>query len=132
MTTEELMKILSGPPRVRMSAGFEYPEKREHVVCADGFRVSIQASSHHYCAPLDQRHNDGGYDLFELGYPNQQDDFIQPFAESPDNPTQTVYGFVPYKVVEKLIEKHGGPAPECDSKDFGALSHDQSDTGVSK
>jgi hypothetical protein len=30
------------------------------------------------------------------------------YAEDPDNPTNTVYGFVPIELVEQLIENHGG------------------------
>ena len=30
------------------------------------------------------------------------------YAESPDEPTETVYGLVPKDVVSALVEKHGG------------------------
>ena len=30
------------------------------------------------------------------------------YAETPENPTETVYGWVPVEVVESVIEKHGG------------------------
>ena len=33
-----------------------------------------------------------------------------PWAESPEEPTQTVYGYVPVDVVTNVIVKHGGVA----------------------
>ncbi len=30
------------------------------------------------------------------------------YAEDPDNPTETVYGYVPVGVVQALAAKHGG------------------------
>jgi hypothetical protein len=30
-----------------------------------------------------------------------------PYAQSPESPTQTVYPYVPWDVVEKMVEKHG-------------------------
>ena len=75
------------------------------LVCDDGFRVSIQASVTHYCSPRD---NDGPYSSFELGFPSSADDLITKYADDPDKPTGTVYGYVPLAVVLALIEKHGG------------------------
>ena len=75
------------------------------VVCADGFYVSVQASSRHYCEP---RSDAGPWTEFELGYPSEPDELITQYAESPDRPTDTVYGYVPVGVVEALIAKHGG------------------------
>lgn len=75
------------------------------IRCADGFSVSVQASAFHYCRP---RKNRGPYTHFELGFPSQEDDLIQEYAESPDIPTRTVYPCVPHDIVIALIEKHGG------------------------
>lgn len=82
-----------------------FPTPRPLVVCKDGFAVSIQASAAHYCAP--RVTDDIEYERVELGYPNIEDDLIKEYAES-DNYTDTVYGYVPVEVVDKLLEKHGG------------------------
>lgn len=74
--------------------------------CKDGFEVSVQASSIHYCVP--RSNNAHPYKAFELGYPSEKDDLIMEYAEDPENPTGTVYAYVPVEVVEKLVEKHGG------------------------
>jgi hypothetical protein len=33
---------------------------------------------------------------------------IQPYAETPEDPRGTVYGYVPSSVVLELLTKHGG------------------------
>ena len=79
---------------------------RPHAVCADGFKISIQASQYHYCTPREDGQID--YKQVELGYPSKEEEMILDFAEDPDDPTSTVYGYVPVEVVDKMLEKHGG------------------------
>jgi hypothetical protein len=75
------------------------------VYCKDGFSISIQASKYHYCTP---REDIGPYSAFELGYPSIKEELIMEYAEDSNSPTDTIYGYVPLKVVENMIEKHGG------------------------
>jgi hypothetical protein len=75
------------------------------IVCADGFVMSVQASHMHYCKP---RNDDGPYTHFEVGYPSQACDKLMPYAEDPNNPTDTVYGMVPRAVIEAVVAQHGG------------------------
>ena len=81
--------------------------KRPRIVCKDGFSISVQGSENHYCQP---RENliDKDYESVELGFPSVADDLIEEFAEEPECPCDTVYGWVPIDIVEKLVEKHGG------------------------
>jgi hypothetical protein len=78
------------------------------IVCADGTRLSVQASRTHYCAPRD---NNGMWHAVEVGFPS-----IAPpvawaeYAEEWDKPTETVYGYVPVELVREFIEDHGGEA----------------------
>lgn len=90
--------------------------RRPKVVCADGYTVSIQRSHYHYC-DLGMNYtnmysisypDDISETSYELGYPSEEDNLIMEYAERPDDPTGTVYGFVPYNVVVTLLEKHGG------------------------
>ena len=78
---------------------------RPHVLCADGYKVSIQAGNGLYSCP---RANVVEYTAVELGFPNMADDLIMKYAEDPDEPTGTVYGYVPVEVVQQLMDKHGG------------------------
>lgn len=77
----------------------------EYVTCQDGFRVSIQGNETGYCNP---RNNTGPYTEVELGFPNRVDNLIMGYAEDPDNPSDTVYAYVPSEVVLEMILKHGG------------------------
>jgi hypothetical protein len=77
------------------------------ITCKDGFSVSIQASARHYCRP---RTDEGPWTHVELGFPNQCDPMIEPYAEDADDPLHTVYPCVPIDLVERLVESHGGIA----------------------
>lgn len=81
-----------------------YPVSKP-LVCADGFQISVQASSNHYCSPREDR---GPWSEFELGFPSSTEELILDYAEEPSKPTETVYGWVPARVVLDVITKHGG------------------------
>jgi len=72
---------------------------------ADGFTMSVQASDGHYCNP---RNDIGPYRSVEIGYPSEAEQLIIEYAESPEYPTDTVYGYVPVEIADAVIEKHGG------------------------
>jgi hypothetical protein len=77
----------------------------EPIECADGFKMSVQASQFHYCSPRD---NKGPYTAYEIGFPSEKEEALMPYAEDEDNPTETVYGWVPVAVINAIITKHGG------------------------
>ena len=70
-----------------------------------GFSVSIQASLRNYCTP---RSDTGPYTAVELGFPNSPEPLIIGYAEDVDDPTGTIYAWVPAGVVGALLIKHGG------------------------
>lgn len=86
--------------------GYKFQELRPRIICKDGFEISVQASCIHYCEPRENGLTK--YDYVELGFPSESDNCILEYAEDPDKPTETVYGWVPIEVVNQLIEKHGG------------------------
>ena len=118
---------------ISVGAEYFYQEVRPRIVCNDGFSVSVQASEHMYCKPrYTQWQSEDGwqvingsywtsskiprnfetdrfalYESVELGYPSEEDELINEYAED-DDYTNTVYGYVPVNVVEQLVEKHGG------------------------
>jgi hypothetical protein len=84
---------------------------RKQVECADGFRVSIQASSGHYCSP--RVSNAPSYTHVELGFPSQKPpDYICPFIDwwGGDEPDyiRSVYAQVPAYLVSRMLDEHGG------------------------
>ncbi len=90
----------------------------KHVVCADGFKMSVQAHYGAYCSPRPGGSPWGGpaapesftgpfYEV-EVGYPSAREELLMPHCEDPEKPTDTVYGYVPVQVVRDVIAAHGG------------------------
>lgn len=75
------------------------------VYCRSGFNMSVQASKTNYSEPRDDT---GPYTAVEIGFPSAADPLIIGYAEMPDAPTETVYGWVPAGLVTALVSKHGG------------------------
>ena len=75
------------------------------VVCADGFSMSVQAATSAYSNP---RHDNGPYTEVEVGYPNEEESLLVPYAEDSEKLTETVYPYVPVAKVSLVLAKHGG------------------------
>jgi len=78
------------------------------LVCRDGLKLSIQASSYHYCEP---KNHVGPWKSMELGFPSRSVPELRQWREdlgddSPDG--ECVFGWVPVDMLLKTIEKHGG------------------------
>ncbi len=81
-------------------------KRNKKVTCADGFTMSVQAHDGAYC---NSRASDAEeYQQVEIGFPSQREELIMPWCESPEEPTDTVYGYVPVDIVTNVIVKHGG------------------------
>lgn len=91
-----------------------FPMPHPPIECADGFRMSVQASSYHYCQP--RIDNAAFYTHYEVGFPSAIEPLLGAYMErlwrdddEPEqDPTQSVYPCVPVRVVAEIIEKHGG------------------------
>ena len=79
--------------------GYAFPLAKR-IECLDGFSLSVQTSHGAYCTP---RTNVGPWDEVEVGFPSAMPTGIMQYAEQPEKPTQTVYGYVPVELVEALI-----------------------------
>ena len=78
----------------------------KRIECADGFSMSVQASSFNYCEP--RINNAKAYTAVEVGFPNSYESILAPFAEDIEDYTGTVYGFVPSQLIVDVCAKHGG------------------------
>lgn len=85
--------------------GKEYPDIEPRIECSDGFSISVQASKCHCCNPRENK--SWPYNAVELGFPSKMDELISDLAEDSET-KDTVFGYVPIEIVNKLIEKHGG------------------------
>ncbi len=92
----------------------EMPQQaRKHVLCKDGFKMSVQASSNHYCSPKSD-----GYDMIysevEVGFPSEREPLLDKYVEDLSGEdgvldyTDSVYPYVPAEIVSTIIAKHGG------------------------
>lgn len=110
MTAFNLNEFLADPKNLRNE--IKLPDGtlrfRQPIRCADGLSFSVQANSTAYCAP---RTDDGPYTAVEVGFPSQRVEAFMEYAEDPDNPTETVYGWVPAEIVEKVVNDRGGRVP---------------------
>ena len=82
------------------------------VVCEDGFEMSVQCGQSLYSSPRDVAKR---YSEVEIGFPSAPESLIAEYAEDweiegDDDPKlcETVYGYVPVKLVNKVLKKHGG------------------------
>ena len=86
---------------------FNFQPRRKTVVCQDGFAMSVQASEFHYCHPRESGIS-MNYSAVEVGFPSKKEELLMDWAEDVDEPTGTVYGYVPSSIIIDVIEKHGG------------------------
>lgn len=94
------------------------------IICADGFKISVQASDYAYCEP---RVKDAFYTLVEAGYPSELPSVLSEYAETPDT-TETVFGWVPVGIINRLIDSHGGIRKE---DEHWLLAHINMDEDIS-
>ena len=76
-----------------------------HVICKDGFKMSVQAGQTLYSEPKDVADS---YERAEVGYPSTEESLLTTYAEDEENLCGTVYGYVPCSIIDAVIEKHGG------------------------
>ena len=79
-----------------------------YVICKDDFTFSAQASYTHYSKPKGLANE---YEEIEIGFPSYNDSIIAKYREDygcDESFSSAVYGYVPVKVVDRLIAAHGG------------------------
>jgi len=79
-----------------------------HIVCVDGFTMSVQVGDSLYSKPKKVAKR---YSEVEIGYPSEHEPLLEKYVESfykePDY-IDSIYPYVPVKVVDKVLKKHGG------------------------
>ena len=79
----------------------------EQVVCADGFKMSVQANEGAYCTP--RVTGADKYTAVEVGYPSEREEWLMKYIDrNTVDPTNTVYPWVPSHVILTVCVKHGG------------------------
>jgi len=80
------------------------------IVCVDGFEMSVQVGFSLYSTPKKVAKR---YSAVEIGFPSDHEPLIEEFAETfhqedVTDYTDIVYPYVPVKIVNKVLKKHGG------------------------
>ena len=83
------------------------------IICSDGFEMSVQVGSSLYSTPKKVAKR---YSAVEIGFPSEHEPLIEEFAETSykddgedvTDYTDTVYPYVPVRIVDKVLKKHGG------------------------
>ena len=80
------------------------------IVCSDGFEMSVQVGFSLYSTPKKVAKR---YSAVEIGFPSEHEPLIEEYAESlydedVTDYTDTVYPYVPVRIVDKVLKKHGG------------------------
>ena len=65
------------------------------------------------------------YGKVELGYPTAEDEELRDYAEDKRDLCGTVYGFVPVKLVDEVLAKHGGIVGADFSNDVAGFWEDE-------
>jgi hypothetical protein len=107
MTTETEAKLqahLASAGKYQTDFG-EYRDMLPRIICGDGTTMSVQVGSGMYCSPRD---NAGPWCAVEVGYPSRKIDGIMDWVESPESPTDTVYGYVPMSALASAIDDECG------------------------
>ena len=85
----------------------------EHIVCMDGFTLSVQAGEGLYCEPKESPYDkegrwkkDFGYKSVEimLQWGHKNEPLFDEYIFSHDDPLE----YVPVELLAKVIKKHGG------------------------
>ena len=80
----------------------------KHIICNDGFSMSVQAFDGAYCHPRELLSDANEYTHFEVGFPSEKPSFFFERADDCNNPTETVYGYVSAELIQQEIDLHGG------------------------
>ena len=102
------VKVLSEDPLMKHTAT---SSRLPHIICEDGFSMSVQVGYSLYSTPKKIAKR---YSAVEIGYPSEPEELIKeyaelaPFDEDTTDYTDTVYPYVPVKIVDKVLKKHGG------------------------
>ena len=83
------------------------------IVCSDGFKMSVQVGFSLYSTPKKVAKR---YSAVEIGFPSEYEPLIEEYAETfykedgedVTDYTDTVYPYVPVRIVDKVLKKHGG------------------------
>ena len=98
-----------------MTTDEDIPTTRTRIILVDGESVSVQANEYCYCSPRENQswgellhYHSVPYFKYEIGFPSFVAGEWMGYADQPEKPIDTVYGYVPADVVQRVLDAHGG------------------------
>ena len=83
---------------IRDRMTYEIDSLTPHVMCQDGFTMSVQAGKGLYSSPNDTSNY---YEAVEVGYPSEDEPLLKDYNNLFDG---DVYAYVPCKIIDKIIK----------------------------
>jgi hypothetical protein len=80
----------------------------KHIVLHDGTKLSVQCGWAMYSHP--RKDYVGRYYAVGVGFPSRVIPEIMEYCDDPEQPTNTIYAYVPVKVLIEVFENAGGIA----------------------
>ena len=79
---------------------------RPRIELKSGLTMSIQGGKNSYSNPKGNWNTD--YTTMEVGFPSEVVQELLQYAKDIDEPLDTVYAYVPVKVLVKIVQDNGG------------------------
>lgn len=79
---------------------------RVRIVLKSGLSMSIQGGRNNYSDPNGNYFT--RYTSMEVGFPSEVVQELLQYAENIEEPLDTVYPYVPFKLLAKIVEDNGG------------------------
>ena len=103
----EINKYLQSSMKFIRAGGLSLQEVRPRIICNDGESVSIQAGEYVYSTP--RKNGQNHYSCIEAGFPSVEPPLSwQEYTEDWENPTKTIYAWMPIEIAQEFIDAHGG------------------------
>lgn len=88
---------------------------RPNLVCKDGFRISVQASTFHHCNPH-RNLETGLYNSVEVLYfrenisakKSEDYELLCDTYDGDDSMDGIIFSYVPIDIIQKVVDMHGG------------------------
>lgn len=111
MILTDVLDLLRVERQVTRPTQYRYLVVRDRLQLKSGLSLSVQLGLGMYCTPRENLDRAADYLAAEVGYPTESVPELLEYADDPDYPIETVYGYVPMTVLAQIYEKHGGLCP---------------------
>ena len=90
--------------------GLEFQNGRPEIFCQDGFRLTVQTEGGTVYSTYEDTYKGREYKTLDVSEISAEEKLLKPYEHlfKDGDYEELVYAYVPFEVVECIIEKHGG------------------------